>query len=93
MLVVEVEGGRETRRFVISLGAPWLPGRVAELAVLGVRTLLCGGFNRAYLPTAERLGVQVITGLAGDAETVLAAYLRGQNIPGGPRTRRCRRLL
>jgi predicted Fe-Mo cluster-binding NifX family protein len=89
MLVVEVECGREARRFVTSLGAPWLPGRVAELALLGVRTLLCGGFNRAYLPTAERLGIQVITGVSGDAEKVLAAFLRGA-IPGS--TRRCRRL-
>jgi hypothetical protein len=92
MLVVEVERGRETRRFVTSLGAPWLPGRVAELASLGVRTLLCGGFNRAYLPTAERVGVQVITGVAGDAEKVLAAFLSGHILPGTSRTRRCRRL-
>lgn len=89
MLVVEVEEGRETRRFVASLGAPWLPGRVAELAQLGVRTLLCGGFNRAYLPTAERLGIQVMTGVSGDAEKILAAFLRGEIIPGNTRSRRC----
>jgi predicted Fe-Mo cluster-binding NifX family protein len=92
MLVVEVEGGRETRRFVTSLGAPWLPGRVAELASLGVRTLLCGGFNRAFLPTAERLGIQVIIGVSGDAEKALSAFLRGQIIPGNTRMRGCRRL-
>ena len=91
ILVVEVEQGRETRRFVISLGEPWLPGRVSELATLGVRTLLCGGFNRTYLPTADRLGIQVITGVSGDAENVLAAFLRGQIIPGSTRMRRCRR--
>lgn len=91
MLVVEVEHGRETRRFVTSLGAPWLPGRVAELALLGVHTLLCGGFNRAYLPTAERLGVQVITGLSGEAEKVLTAFLDGHILPSNSRMRRCRR--
>lgn len=92
MLVVDVENGRETRRFVTSLGTPWLPGRVAELALRGVRTLLCGGFNRAYLPTAERLGIQVITGVSGDAEKALAAFLRGQIDPGSTRIRRCRRM-
>jgi hypothetical protein len=71
--------------------APWLPKRVAELATLGVRTLLCGAFNRAYLPTATRLGIQVITGVSGQAERALAAFLRGQIIPGSARMRRCRR--
>jgi hypothetical protein len=91
MLVVELEGGREIRRFVTSLGAPWLPRRVAELALLGVRTLLCGGFNRAFLPTAERLGIQVVTGVSGDAEKVLAAFLCGKILPENTRSRRCRR--
>jgi hypothetical protein len=93
ILVVEVERGRESRRFVVSLGEPWLPGRVAELASLGVRTLLCGGFNRAYLPTADRLGIQVITGVSGDAEKALASFLCGQGIPGSTRMRRCRRMV
>jgi predicted Fe-Mo cluster-binding NifX family protein len=93
ILVVEVEQGKEGRRFVTSLGDPWLPGRVAELAAMGVRTLLCGGFNRAYLPTADRLGIQIITGVSGDAEGVLASFLRGQLIPGSTRMRRCRRLV
>ncbi len=93
ILVVQLDRGREVRRFVMSLGEPWLPGRMAGLATLGVRTLLCGGFNRAYLPTATRLGIRVITGLAGDAEDVLARFLRGQLIPGGTRPRRCGRMM
>jgi predicted Fe-Mo cluster-binding NifX family protein len=93
ILVVEVERSRERRRFVTSLGDPWLPKRVAELATLGVRTLLCGAFNRAYLPTAQRLGIQIITGISGEAEDALAAFLRGQIIPGSSKMRRCRRLM
>jgi predicted Fe-Mo cluster-binding NifX family protein len=92
ILVVEAEQGRESRRFVTSLGDTWLPGRVAELASLGVRTLICGGFNRAYLPTADRLGIQIITGVSGDAEDALASFLSGQIISGSTRMRRCRRL-
>jgi predicted Fe-Mo cluster-binding NifX family protein len=91
ILVVVVENGRESRRFVTSLGEPWLPGRIAALATLGVQTLLCGGFNRAYLPTAERLGIRVVTGISGDAEDALAKLLRGQFIPRSGRPRRCRR--
>ncbi len=93
ILVVEVGQGREQRRFITSLGDPWLPKRVADLATLGVRTLLCGAFNRAYLPTANRLGIQVITGISGEAEAALAAFLAGQILPGSTKMRRCRRLV
>lgn len=93
ILVVEVERGREERRFITSLGDPWLPKRVAELATLGVRTLLCGAFNRAYLPTANRLGIQVITGVSGEAEDALAAFLGGRLVLGSAKMRRCRRLV
>ncbi len=92
ILVVEVARGRAERRFITSLGDPWLPRRVADLATLGVRTLLCGGFNRTYLPTANRLGIQVITGVSGEAELALAAFLGGRLIPGSSKMRRCRRL-
>jgi predicted Fe-Mo cluster-binding NifX family protein len=91
ILVVEVEKGRVNRRFVTSLGEPWLPGRVSTLATLGVRTLLCGGFNRNYLPTAERLGIRVITGISGEAEEVLGKFMRGEICPTHVRARRCRR--
>jgi hypothetical protein len=93
ILVVEVDRGREARRFITSLGDPWLPKRVADLATLGVRVLLCGAFNRAYLPTAGRLGIQVITGVSGEAENALSAFLGGQLIPGASKMRRCRRLV
>jgi hypothetical protein len=93
ILVVEVDRGREIRRFITSLGEPWLPRRVADLATLGVRTLLCGAFNRAYLPTANRLGIQVITGVSGESESALASFLRGESVPGASKMRRCRRLV
>lgn len=90
ILVVAVERGRARRRFITSLGEPWLPMRVAELATLGVRMLLCGAFNRTYLPTANRLGIQVVTGVSGEAEAVLAGFLRGE-IVGRTLMGRCRR--
>jgi hypothetical protein len=87
VLVVNLVKGREVWRQVLPLGAPWLPRRMAQLASLGVKTLLCGAFNRAYLPTAERLGIRVFTGIAGDAETALIKFLRGHAVPGRARRR------
>jgi predicted Fe-Mo cluster-binding NifX family protein len=87
ILVVNFVKGREVWRQVLPLGAPWLPRRMAQLASLGVNTLLCGAFNRAYLPTAERLGIRVLTGMAGDAEEALTKFLRGHAVPGRARRR------
>jgi predicted Fe-Mo cluster-binding NifX family protein len=91
ILVVEADRGKERRRFIVSLGEAWLPGRVAELAAHGVRTLLCGAFNRAFLPTAERLGIRVITGVSGSAEEALTQLLHGRG-PAGTKMRRGQRL-
>ncbi len=52
------------------------PRRLENLAGAGVTTLLCGGFNRNYLPMAEGLGIQVIAGLTGRAEEIVEAFLR-----------------
>ena len=52
------------------------PRRLERLAAAGVTTLLCGGFNRSYLPMAEELGIRVITGLTGQAEEIVEAFLR-----------------
>jgi predicted Fe-Mo cluster-binding NifX family protein len=87
-LIVDVLAGREQQRFVASLGEPWLPRRISQLAAMGVQTLLCGAFNRAYLPTAEGLGIRVVTGVSGDAQAALVRFLGRQARPGGPGARR-----
>jgi predicted Fe-Mo cluster-binding NifX family protein len=78
VIVVDVSEGRTVSRQVFSLGEPWLARRISQLGALGVQTLLCGAFNRAYLPAAERLGIRVITGVAGDTEEALAHFVEGE---------------
>jgi predicted Fe-Mo cluster-binding NifX family protein len=77
-LVVSFVNGQEVWRQVVSLGEPWIPHRLSLLAALGVRTILCGAFNRAYLLAAEGLGIQVITGISGNAEDVVVRFRRGR---------------
>jgi predicted Fe-Mo cluster-binding NifX family protein len=61
-----------------SLGLlPW-PARLQHLAQLGVTVLLCGGFNRHWLPLAESLGIRVIWGLWGDARELISAFHAGR---------------
>jgi hypothetical protein len=88
VLVVSFVNGHEVWRNVFSLGEPWLPRRLSQLSAMGVRTLLCGAFNRAYLPNAERLGIRVVTGISGRAEDAVASFRRGQMVSPRARHRR-----
>ena len=52
--------------------------RLRRLSVLGVTVLLCGGFNRSFLPIATSLGIRVIFGLAGRADRLIEAFLQDE---------------
>jgi predicted Fe-Mo cluster-binding NifX family protein len=75
-MIVELEGGeaRRLRRMTIPEDA-WSQ-RLERLSAAGVSVLLCGGFNRSFLPLAEGLEIRVISGLAGEAERLIEAFLR-----------------
>jgi predicted Fe-Mo cluster-binding NifX family protein len=77
VLIVEVEDDVPTTRSHLHLaGKPW-PERLSSLSGQGVTVLLCGGFNRRFMPLARRQGIQVIWGLAGTADDLIDAYCHG----------------
>ena len=52
--------------------------RLEEIGEQGVETLLCGGFNRNFIPFAQTLGMTVYVGLTGTGEAILAAFAAGE---------------
>jgi predicted Fe-Mo cluster-binding NifX family protein len=54
--------------------------RLEEISGRGADTLLCGGFNRNYLPLAKNMGMTVYLGLIGSGEEILSSFLRGKLI-------------
>jgi len=77
MLVVDLDGERETgRRFVLFGNGRWAQ-RIRLLEDLGVDVLLCGGFNRRLQPMAVQAGIEVLWGQRGEAETIIEAYRSG----------------
>lgn len=77
-VVAELDGNRVRRvRHLIIPEDSWSE-RLERLAAAGVRVLLCGGFNRSFLPVAEGLGIRVIAGLVGEAERLIEAFLRDE---------------
>ena len=77
LLVELLDGEVRQRRRVSMSGLAWVD-RLRLLEGEDVEALFCGGFNRRLLPVAVGMGIKVIWGLAGDAETVVTKLQRGE---------------
>ena len=77
-MIAELAGDRVRRVRQLSIPEEEWSERLERLSAAGVRVLLCGGFNRSFLPLAESFGIQVIFGLAGEAERLIDAFLRNE---------------
>lgn len=100
--VVEVVDGLEVQRTETAFPEETTesaPGQPDRLACLGADVVLCGAVSRPLTRTLTACGIRVVPHLAGDIETVLAAYRDGDledpslAMPGcqrnGGRRRRC----
>lgn len=77
LLIVEVDGERETARRTLPLPAVPGIGHVRILQDEHVRTLLCGAISRPLAHALRRAGIDVIPYVSGPVDTVLAAHLCG----------------
>ncbi len=77
-LIAELDRGELHRMRELSLAEETWSQRLESLSTAGVKTLLCGGFNRDFLPLAEGLGIRVVSGLAGEARPLIDAFLRDE---------------
>ena len=76
--IAEVDGGRVHRICQLTIRDEAWSRRLERLSIAGVKVLLCGGFNRSFLPHAQALGIRVISGLAGEAERLIDAFARDE---------------
>jgi predicted Fe-Mo cluster-binding NifX family protein len=72
---IDREGETGARRVRIA-GTGW-PARLEELQRLEVDAIVCGGFNRRFVPLAESCGMRVLAGVVGDAQEAIASLARG----------------
>lgn len=98
-IVVHIAGGRAVSSTRELLAADDHFVRVEQLAEIGVETLICGAVSEPLSRALSARGIRVIGFVAGDVETVLAAFLAGDlpspelSMPGccgHPRRRRRR---
>lgn len=77
-MIAELDGDRVRRVRQLTIPEQEWSERLGRLSAAGVRVLLCGGFNRSFLPLAESFGIRVIFGLAGEAERLIDAFVRNE---------------
>jgi len=78
LLVVECDDQGEVARFEIQLEGEAPPLKWLRLHGMGIHTLICGAVSRSVLRTLDASGVTVIPEIAGKAQDVIEAYLRGR---------------
>ncbi|MGD8989252.1 MAG: NifB/NifX family molybdenum-iron cluster-binding protein [Syntrophobacterales bacterium] len=75
VVVVEIEENRQISRSELYLDELSPPQRLDVLRHAGVSTVICGGISDAFYNMIEGAGIKTITGIAGEIEEVLAAFL------------------
>jgi predicted Fe-Mo cluster-binding NifX family protein len=75
MLVVDIEQDREIERREIYLEAFSLSERVNTLQKSHATTVICGGISDVLHNMLNSVNVSVITGIAGEVEEVVAAFM------------------
>jgi len=73
-LIAEIEGRRIVQVDRVEAVLRGFVSRLGALRDLEVELLLCGGFNRAFLPLAEEFGIRVVTGVAGEAQLAIEGF-------------------
>ena len=97
LLIVDVEGQKESSRYEIYLDEHELSRRCHRIRGMDVDTLICGAISRPFYRMLSAFGIDIISDISGHPEEVLKAYLHGKNfkpgflMPGCKRNRKNRK--
>ncbi|MBW2216533.1 MAG: hypothetical protein JRF34_05000 [Deltaproteobacteria bacterium] len=76
LLVIELEGKKETSRFEIYLDEQTLSRRCFRIQGMEVDILICGAISHPFARMLTALDIEVIPEISGRPEEVLKAYLK-----------------
>ena len=85
LLLVSYKNGILSEQNKIDFTEKFPPLRAAGLKKLKVNTLLCGAISNLLATMVWHQGINIVSGVSGDAETVLNNFLRRGN-PVPPHT-------
>ena len=75
---MQIEENRQISRSELYLDQLSAPQRLDVLRHAGVSTVICGGISDVFHSMIKSAGIRPITGIAGEVEEVLAAFLAGR---------------
>jgi predicted Fe-Mo cluster-binding NifX family protein len=82
VLIVEVSNQGEFGRKTLEIGK-YYPEKIPEiLSKEGVEVVISGGMNQHFQNLFRLRGIDVIWGIIGEADDVLAAFMSGRLSPG-----------
>ncbi len=82
LLVVEIEGGRETGRRELWLRTEDVVARVTMVVHEGVDVLICAAISEPLEKALEAEGVEVLRNRCGVVEEILAAFCEDRQLDG-----------
>jgi predicted Fe-Mo cluster-binding NifX family protein len=80
LLVGVMAGSKVVDKAIEFVEAGYLPGMMRFIMKHGVQVLICGAVSQELANIIETCDVELIPFLAGDAETILETFARGQSI-------------
>ena len=78
LMVVDIEDGKEVRRMTVSLAEMPCEERCATIARRKIDTVICAGISDLMSCYLESRGIHLVSGIAGNADGILAAYCQGR---------------
>ena len=81
--IYEAEDGKIVKSEVVSTGGAGCGAIAGFLAGIGADILLCGGIGGGAVNHVEAAGINLISGVSGDADAAVEAYLRGELVSEG----------
>ena len=87
LLILEVDNDRLFDKRVLDI-SQWAPDEKIEfLKKMGINQLICGGIRLEDRSGLHRLGIQVVSPLYGEVDTIIKKYLSGRLALSCPRAR------
>ena len=89
LMLVDLSEAGAVRRVNVSLRKLSLGERAAAMSRQGVEKIICAGVSDLMMACIVSRGIQVISGLSGEVEQIIAAYQQNQldqdcfRMPGG----------
>lgn len=80
LLVVDVDGDKETSREIHTLPAVSLVHRIETLGHLGVDLLVCSAITRPLFIELTKSGIRIIPNVCGDADEIIKCIIAGEPI-------------